>query len=96
MLKNHNHPFKLIAKALKPDERNRISITKALPEDDILYDIYINDLGQIMLDPVITVPACEAWIFKNKDVKDSIEKGLNESHQGKRKYLGSFAKYAKE
>lgn len=92
---NHNHPFKLIAKALKPDERNRISITKATPEDDILYDIYINDLGQIMLDPVITVPACEAWVFK-KNVKDSIEKGLNESHQGKTKYLGSFAKYAKD
>lgn len=96
MFANHNHPFKRIAKALKPDERNRISITKILSEDDVLYDVYVNDLGQVMLDPVITIPACEAWVFKNKDVRESIERGLDESHQGKTKYLGSFAKYAKE
>lgn len=96
MLINSNYPFKRVAKALKPDERNRICIGKILSEEEVLYDVYTNDLGQIILDPVVTIPVCEAWIFKNKDVMDSIERGLKESKEGKTKYLGSFAKYAKE
>ncbi len=97
MLTNQkNHPFKLIAKAAKPDAKKRISVAKASFLEGALYDVYVNDLGQVMLDPVETVPASEAWLFKNKKARESVKRGLSESGKGKTKDLGSFAKYAKD
>lgn len=88
------HSFKLVSKALKPDNKQRVNIGKATSnEEDVLFDIYVNDLGQVMLDPVKLVPAHEAWVFKNKKAMESIKKGLNDSSKKKTKYLGSFSKY---
>lgn len=96
MLKS-GHPFKCVAEALKVDAKSRINITKALLlQKDVLYNVYVNDMGQIMLDPVETVPIYEAWLFKNKEAKESLERGLEESSKNKTKYLGSFARHSKE
>jgi len=94
---NTNHPFKLIAKALKPDNKKRVAIGKASSaQEDVLYDVYINDLGQVMLDPVKTIPAYETWLFENKKALKSVKKGLSDSKKGNTKHLGSFSKYAKD
>ena len=31
------------------------------------YRIYRNSFGQIILDPMVTIPAYEAWLFKNNE-----------------------------
>ncbi|PWU04586.1 MAG: hypothetical protein C5B43_04375 [Verrucomicrobia bacterium] len=94
---NKKHPFKLVSKALKPDNKKRVNIGKATSDkEDLLFDVYVNDMGQVMLDPVKLVPAHEAWIFENKKAMQSIKKGLDEAHKGKAKYLGSFSQYIEE
>jgi hypothetical protein len=60
------------------------------------YNIYRNPLGQLILDPVKTVPASEMWLYENPKALASVKQGLRESAEGKRVYRGSFAKYAKE
>lgn len=94
MLPNKHHPFKLIAQAL-PDEKKRINIAQSVSKNNVLYDIYINDLEQIMLDPVATIPDYELALLKNKKVMASIQKGLKEAAEGKTQYLGSFTKIKK-
>jgi hypothetical protein len=90
--------FQLIKEGQKPDSKRRVSIGDALKDvgTGISYRIYRNRLGQIVLDPVKTVPAYEAWVFENKPVAASIKRGLKESAAGKTRNMGSFAKYAKE
>jgi hypothetical protein len=58
--------------------------------------MYVNNLGQIILDPRKTVPAHEAWIFEDRKILASVKRGLKQAGQGKTKSLGSFAKYAEQ
>jgi hypothetical protein len=48
-----------------------------------LYRVYQNTLGQIILDPMETIPAHEAWLFKNKKAHASVMTGLEEARAGK-------------
>lgn len=42
----------------------------------------------------VTVPAYEAWLFKNTEAVAAVKKGLVESAQGRTRSRGSFARYA--
>ena len=89
------------------DARKRVSISKALaalngalPKKtgankncDLRFKIYMNDAGQILLSPQV-IPPEEAWLYKNPKALASVRRGLRQSANGKRYYLGSFAKYA--
>jgi predicted transcriptional regulator len=46
--------------------------------------------------PERSVPAAEAWLWKNPAALASVRDGLRESAEGKRVHRGSFAKYAKD
>jgi hypothetical protein len=46
------------------------------------------------VNPQVTIPASEAWIFEDKAVLDSVDKGMTESSNGQLIDRGSFAKYA--
>jgi len=82
-----------VAKGVRLDDRKRVSIAKAIRgEEDITYHIYTNSYGQIILDPQVTVPASELWVFRNKNVLASLDKAMSEGQAVKR---GSFAKYVK-
>jgi len=48
---------------------------------------------RIILDPQVTIPASELWVFENKDILASIDKGMAEERTMN---LGSFAKYVKD
>jgi hypothetical protein len=85
--------FTLVTEMQKPDSKKRLSIGQAM-EDAAAYNIYRNELGQIVLDPVKAVPVYEAWLFENKSALASIKRGLAESAAGKTRDLGSFANYA--
>jgi hypothetical protein len=88
------------------DERKRISLTKAIDslkrtlgdklDPDVRFGIYVNDVGQVLLSPEVSVPMHELWLYRNPKALKSVLKGLQESREGKLVDLGSFEKYADE
>jgi len=84
-----------VAEGVKPDAKKRVVLPKSLVGEGITYHIYSNSLGQIILDPQVTIPASELWVFENKDILASIDKGMAESANGQVIKRGSFAKYVK-
>ena len=82
--------------SVKPDNRKRVILPKALIKEGITYHIYINSVGQIVLDPQVTIPASELWLFENKEALASVDRGMAESMDGQAINRGSFAKYIKD
>jgi hypothetical protein len=93
--------FEVVAE-VAVDERNRISLTKALDslrdlfqnQKDLRFVIQINDIGQILLSPVISVPLHEAWLNRNPVVLAKVRRGLAQAGAGELTDRGSFDKYA--
>ena len=77
---------------LTVDSRKRVSLTKLLPEGNISSVRAYKDDQRIILEPMVEIPAREAWLYKNKAALDKVRKGLSQKGTIKR---GSFAKYAK-
>jgi hypothetical protein len=85
------------------DERNRVSLAKALEavkktlgnSEGLRFMVYVNEAGQVLLSPTVSVPLHELWLYKNAAAFASVTKGLGQV--GKKdtlKDLGSFEKYA--
>ena len=90
-----NSDFELVSEFAQPDAKKRLSLGEAL-RGATAYNVYSNPLGQLILDPVKTVPVSEMWLYENPQALASVKKGLRESAEGKSVYRGSFAKYAKK
>lgn len=75
--------FTRVSKSVKPDAKKRVVLPKELVSEDITYHVYSNSLGQILLDPQVTVPASEAWLFKNPEALDSVRQGLADAASSK-------------
>ena len=86
--------FEMVANGVKPDAKRRIVLPNATVKEGVTYHIYHNSLGQIVLDPQVSIPAYEVWLFKNPEALDSVKRGILESAQGLAKSRGSFAEYA--
>ena len=82
---------------VKVDSKNRVSLGRTGQAPVFSYKVYRNSIGQIILDPQVTLPAHEAWIFKNEKVKQLIQKGLHEA-KNKRfmKADEDYSKYVKD
>jgi len=86
------------------DERKRLSLAKALvglkdrlagfADETLQFRVYINAAGQILLDPMVSVPAHEVWLYRNPVALAKVRKGLAQAAAGQGRELGSFAKYA--
>jgi hypothetical protein len=84
-----------VSGSVKPDSRRRIVLPETtIKNEDIVYHVYTNSYGQIVLDPQVTIPASEAWIFEDKAALAALDKGMAESNNGQLIDRGSFAKYA--
>ncbi len=66
---------------------------KSLVSDGITYHIHSNRMGQIILDPQVTIPASELWLFKDKKSLEMIEVGISQKESID---LGSFAQYVED
>ena len=86
----------LIARDVRPDSKRRLTLGKALAglDEDIRFDIYRAPNGQIVLDPQVSIPASEAWLYRNPKALSAVRRGLGEAADGKAVSIGSFAKYA--
>jgi len=75
--------FEKVAEGAKPGTRNRVILPKALVREGITYHIYSNNYGQIILDPQVSIPAYEAWLFNNPEALSLVQQGLSDAAQGK-------------
>jgi len=82
-----------VADNVRLDPKKRIVLRKVPIQEGATYHIYTNSLGQIVLDPQVTIPASELWLFENKDALALVDRGMLEEQVINR---GSFAKYVED
>ena len=89
--------LELVDRELKPDAKKRLSLGRALAglDPDVRFDVYRNEAGQLVLDPRVSIPAREAWLFRNPGALAAVRRGLDEAARGKTRPLGSFAKHVR-
>ena len=89
--------FKQISE-VRPDFKCRVTLGKIkVVQKATTYKVYQNSVGQIILDPQVSVPASEAWVYKNKSVIGAIKKGFEDAQEGRvRKAREDYSKYAKD
>lgn len=78
-----NTDFKDVARNVKPDSKKRVVLPKTLVKEDVTYHIYCNSFGQIVLDPQVTIPASELWLFRDPQALASVKRGLSDAATGK-------------
>jgi len=74
----------------------KVNLPKAVVQEGVTYFVYHNSIGQIVLDPQVNIPASEFWLFKNKELLTTIDRGITESTSSKTIKRGSFAKYVED
>ena len=75
--------FKKIADNVKPDVKNRIVLKKVKIQEGMRYHIYANSIGQLILDPQVTIPASELWLYKNPKALASVKRGISDAAEGR-------------
>lgn len=86
---------RVIARDVRPDSRNRISLGPVLKSfEGASFTVYLEKPDKIVLEPQVSVPASEAWLFKNRAALESLRRGFEDAAAGRTRSLGSFAKYA--
>lgn len=75
--------WKYTGKETEPDNKHRISLGPAVKTPPgVRYKVMQNELGQILLDPVKSVPAYEAWIYENPERIASLKRGIAQAEAG--------------
>lgn len=74
--------FEEVAEA-KVDAKRRVALGRITAQKISGYRIYRNSVGQIILDPMVTIPAHEAWLFKNPEAARLVKQGLADARKGR-------------
>jgi hypothetical protein len=64
------------------DSRKRVTLGNVEATGDG-YRAYVNEDGQILLDPIVTIPAREAWLHKNPAAMAKVRAGLADLAAGR-------------
>ncbi len=79
---------------VKLDSKSRITLGKSKDTKTKIYKVYRNTIGQIILDPQVTIPAHEQWLFKNKEAAEEVKAGLEDARKKRLiKAPEDFSKY---
>ena len=72
-------------KKLKVDSRGRISIKQLVSDEVTSFRAKLEENGTIVLEPIVDIEIHpeEAWIYKNPEVKSSLERGLEDFEAGR-------------
>lgn len=84
--------FEAVTEA-RVDAKHRVGLGKILGGQVTSFRVYRNAHGQIILDPMVSVPAHEAWLFKNMRAGRLVKKGLADAKQGR--FVNAKEDYAK-
>ena len=64
------------------DNRKRLTVGE-LAEGFNRVKVYKNKLGEILIRPVVEIPASEYWLFKDKAALGNVKKGIEDVKEGK-------------
>lgn len=64
------------------DDRNRLTLGE-LMKGSKRVRLYRNDAGELLLRPVVEIPASEAWFFRNERAMENVKAGLKDAAEGK-------------
>ncbi len=64
------------------DDRNRLTLGTLMAKIKRVR-VSVNDRGDILLQPVVEIPASEHWLFNNKEARESVKRGLRDAAEGK-------------
>ncbi|MFH1903672.1 MAG: hypothetical protein ABIK20_06460 [Candidatus Omnitrophota bacterium] len=82
------------------DAKKRIGLgeklLKFISKTPEAYQVFIDKEGDILLRPVVTIPASEAWIYQNPKVLAQIRQGFAEAKQGKLEKVEDLDVFLKE
>ena len=65
------------------DTKHRVALGKLVSSQVTSFRVYRNAHSQIILDPLISIPALEAWLFKNQRAATLVQRGLEDAQQGR-------------
>lgn len=75
------------------DERSRIAFGKAGVRRDDRYAVAVNDDGEILLTPLVSIPKRELLVWENEQVRAGLAAALAQSAAGQTADLGDFMQY---
>jgi hypothetical protein len=75
--------FEKVAEGVRPDAKKRVVLSGAKLLEGVTYHVYVNSLGQIVLDPQVTIPASEAWLFRSPEALGVVRRGLADAAEGR-------------
>jgi len=88
--------FKKVGR-VRVDAKKRVGIPRGAGQEGVdSYEMYVNETGQIVLDPQVTIPAAELWLYKNPRASAMVREGLEEAKSGKIARGKSFSKHAND
>jgi len=67
-----------------PDSKNRVVLTPGLSNGEQIdgFNVFLNDSGEIKLEPVVKIPAKELWLYKNPQALESVNRGIKQALAG--------------
>lgn len=65
------------------DSKHRVALGRSIPSQVTSFKVYRNAHGQVILDPMVSLPAHEIWLFKNKRASALVQQGLEEAKRGR-------------
>jgi hypothetical protein len=78
--------FRTVAE-VTADDRARIAFGKAGIKSNERYAVSVNDEGQVLLTPVVSIPKRELLVWENASLRASLFRGLAEAAEGKARPL---------
>ncbi len=86
----------LVARGVRMDSKRRIAHGRAAADlgEDVSFDVYRTARGELILEPRVSVPAAEAWLYHNPAALELVRRGLAEAAQGVAEPVGSFSAHA--
>ncbi len=64
------------------DDRNRLTLGELLKGSKRVR-LYKNSRGEVLVQPVVEIPASELWLFQDKEALENVKKGLKDAAEGK-------------
>ena len=79
------------------DSKHRVGLGRTISNTVTSFRVYRNIHGQIILDPMVSIPAHEVWLFKNKRALASVRRGLEDLKKGRlHKAKEDYSRYVKD
>ena len=64
------------------DDRHRVTLGD-LVQDIRRVRVYRNARGELLLQPVVEIPAAEAWLYRNPEALAAVQQGLEDAAAGR-------------